>query len=238
MAFSLILQNGVSFGAENSFDYPELSVVPRASERLESEAAREKQQTWQVHLPYLVPATMTLASGLVLTMNGTKSDTKPEGDGTKFAPAVGIGVGAAWWAVTFGILNRLDMYSDGAAEVAKLPGKTPREQLLRERRAEETIVRAGKLANRLKWISIVTNLGSSAYMVAASKDKSFSLYFAGASAVASFTPLLFAHRWETTESLHHDYKKRIYAPIASVTPTVLSPNGKTFSPGLLLSYQF
>lgn len=240
VVFSLLLQSGVSFGAENTFDYPELSVVPRASERLESEAAWEKQQGWKVHLPLLVPATMTAAAGLVELLGGTKADEPLKNNqGAKYAPYIGLGVGLAWWGVTLGILNNLDFYEDGLAEVAKLPAKTQREQLLRERRAEEAIVRAGRLANRLKWISVVTNLGASGFMLASAKDESFPLYFAAASAVTAFTPLFFTHRWESTENLQRDYKKRIYAPIASVGPALLSdPTGRAFLPGLRLSYQF
>jgi hypothetical protein len=233
--------------AAEGFDYPELSVVPRASERLEMEAANEKNQTWQTHLPFLVPATMTALSGVVLAGAGTKSDVQSTNTSAQYAPWVGIGVGAAWWAVSLGILNKLNYYSDGLAEVSKLPAKSQREQLLRERRAEEAIQQAGSLVRRLKWISIVSNLGASGYLAVSAKDKSFSLYIAGASAVAAFTPLIFPHRWSRTEMLQRDYKKRIYAPIASLdeeripqlSPTVLmDPNGLIFSPGLQLSLKF
>jgi hypothetical protein len=245
LAFSLLLQPGLSHAAENSFDYPELAVVPRATERIQSEAAQEREQALKTHLPFLVPATMTFVTGVVLKVNGTKTnyvsgtgDTSP---GNKYAPWVAMGVGAAWWAVTLGILNNLDYYSDGVAEFSKLPAKTQREQLLRERRAEEAMYRAGAMARRLKWISVASNLGASLYMVSASPDGSFPLYLAAASALTSLSPLLFTHRWETTECLHRDYKKRIYGSLTSITagPTMLSaPNGQAFVPGLLLSAQF
>lgn len=238
VALSLLFHSGLSQAADNTFDYPELSVVPRASERIEVEAARERELGWSQQLPLLVPATMTLVSGLAM-INNTQFQDNPAKEGARYAPAVGIGVGLAWWGVSLGILNRLDIYADGAAEVARMPAKTQREQLLRERRAEEAIYRAGSLACRLKWISLVTNLGASVYMAGSAKDKSFQLYLAGASAVAAFTPLLFPHRWSVTESLHRDYKKRIYGALSSISPTVLAdPNGQAFSPGLMLSLRF
>src|SRR5690606_35897468 len=90
VAFSLLLQAGVCFGAENAFDYPELSVVPRASERLESEAAWNKANGWKAHLPLLVPATMTAVAGLVEMMDGTKSDDPLKNNkGAKYAPYIG-----------------------------------------------------------------------------------------------------------------------------------------------------
>jgi hypothetical protein len=235
--FSVCVEPNRAHGADSSFDYPELSVVPRASERIESESQKEKSDGWKSQLSLLAPATMSILSGAILAGSGTKSDTDLGNTGAKYAPWVGIGVGAAWWAVSFAVLNSMEPYTDGWSETSKMPAKTQREQLARERRAEESIRKAGALARRLKWISVVSNLGASAFMATSAQKNSIGLYAAAASGVVALTPLLFPHPWETNERLHHEYKKRIYAPVLGAT--VLSdPNGFIFSPGLQLSLRF
>ena len=226
-----------AMASETGFEYPELSVVPRASEQISTEANREKDHVIKTHLPFLVPATASFVTGLALMTNGTKSDVDTSNLTAKYAPWIGMGVGAAWWAATYAILGHLEYYSEGTSEVAKLPAKTQREQILRERRAEESILQAGSTARRLKWISIVSNLGASGFMAASAKQKSFPVMLAIGSAITSFTPLLFPHRWETVDGLHNDYKKRIYAPVigAALLP---SPIDASLSPGLLFALQF
>ena len=234
----LNLSTHTVFAVETSFEYPELSVVPRASEQIDTESVREKDKILKTHLPFLVPATTTFVTGLALLANGTKADLDPVGKASaKYAPWIGMGIGLAWWGVSIGILNHLDIYGEGSAEVAQLPAKTQREQLLRERRAEEIISHAGTTARRLKWISIASNFSASVFMASSAKPSTFPLYLAIGSAITSFTPLLFTHRWETVESLHRDYKKRIYAPVIGAT-LLPSPTDSSLSPGLVFALQF
>ncbi len=226
-----------AMAVEANFEYPELSVVPRASEQIVTEAAREKDQPLKTNLTYLVPATVTFATGLMLLGNGTKSDIDAGNTTAKIAPWIGMGVGLAWWAASYTILNHLDYYSDGSNEVSKISTKSQREQLLRERRAEEAITQAGSMARRLKWISIGTNVSASALMAISAKSKTFPVYLSLASALTAFTPLLFPHRWETVDHMHRDYKKRIYAPVIGAT-MLQNPIDSSLSPGLTLALQF
>lgn len=223
--------------AETNLEYPELSVVPRASERLDSEAKRENSGSWQNHIPLLVPATLNLTSGLLLQLSGTKSDTEPTNTGAKYAPWVGMGVGLAWWGVTLGILENASVYSDASREVKAMPARTPREQLLRERRAEESLRAAGSLARRLKYISALSNVLAGGFMISSSQNREFSRYFAVATTLSALTPFIFPHRWETVDEIHRDYKKRIYGPIVGVSffPT---QDGSALQPGLLASLRF
>ena len=226
-----------AFASETNFEYPELSVVPRASEQIVTESNHEKDHPIKTHLPLLVPATATFVTGLALLSAGTKSSEDSTNVGAKYAPWIGMGVGAAWWALSYAVLDHLDYYGEGSSEVAKLPTKTQREQILRERRAEESIAQAGATARRLKWISIISNLGASGFMAGAAKEKTFPVYLAVTSAITAFTPLLFPHRWETVESMQQDYKKRIYAPVIGAT-LLPSPTHASLLPGLLLALQF
>jgi hypothetical protein len=226
-----------AIAAETSFEYPELSVVPRATERLQTEVARERTQGWKSQLPFLVPAAVTTASGLVMLGTGTKTDTDPGNAGAQYAPWAGIGVGAAWLAVSLVVLNQSSIYEEGVTSVAALPKATQRDQLARERRAEEVIFHAGSIARRLKWLSVASQLGTGAFMAVSAKKDTLGLYMGLASAATAFTPVIFPHTWERTESLHREYKKRIYAPVLGAT-LLSDPNGRAVSPGLLLAFRF
>ncbi len=236
LALSLVVNFSSAQAAEVSFDYPELSVVPLSSDRVESEAVGERERALRTNLPFLIPASVTFLTGAALLGRGTKAETHSD-ESAKVAPWVGMGVGAVWWGLSLGLIQHLDPYSTGAGTLAKTPAKAQREKLSRERKAEEVINQAGSLARKLKWISIVSNVGASAFMTASAKDKSFSKFLAIGSVLSSFTPLLFPHHWETVEAQQRDYKKRIYAPVlgAALLP---NPTGNEFSPGLTLALQF
>ena len=239
--FTLLVGKEV-FASESVFDYPELSVVPHASEQIAAESAHEKDSAWSNHLPLLIPATTSVLAGAVELALGTKADDPQNiknGDtSAKVMPYVAMGVGLAWWGVAYGILNHADYYSSAVEEVGKLPNKTQRDQLMRERRAEEAISKAGSMARKLKWISFATNCASGVLVSVSAKEKTAGTAFGVAAAITSLTPILFQHRWEELDNRHQDYKKRIYAPVAGVTLLKDPSFSSAFSPGISLSMSF
>jgi hypothetical protein len=226
-----------AWGADATFEYPELSVVPRATERVQMEAQKDREQRWKTHLPILAPALGNLVAGTTLLLNGTRSDTHPTDTSSKVAPWVGMGTGLVWTALILGVVDRQDFYQEGLIEATKIPARTQKDLLMRERLAEESIHRAGKLARKLKWLSAISNLGAGAFMIGAAKENSVASYVSIGAAATAFIPFLFPHRWELTESIHEDYKRRIYAPIAQVT-LLREPSGTSFVPGLSLALRF
>lgn len=224
-----------SVTADTTLEYPELSVVPRASERIASEAKAESGRTWQNHIPLLVPATMNFAAGAVLQFSGTDDEIDPSNSGAKYAPWVGMGVGALWWGVTLGLLDRAQPYATASREVSAMPAKTQREQLLRERRAEEEIRAAGRLARRLKYISALSNFATGIYLAGSAQNGEFSKSLAVAATLSSITPFLFTHRWETIDETQRDYKKRIYGPVVGAT---FFPVASGLVPGMIASLRF
>jgi hypothetical protein len=223
--------------SEAGFEYPELSVVPRATDRIILEAQKDREQRWRTHLPTLIPALGNILAGTALLVNGTRSDLTPSDTSSKAAPWVGIGVGIAWTGIILGVVDKQDFYQEGIQEAARIQVKSQRDQLLRERLAEESIQRAGTLARKIKWMSAVTNLGAAAFMAGAAKEKSFSRYVAFGAAATALVPFLFPTRWEKTDSIHKDYKRRIYAPMAGVT-LLPDPIGNSWAPGLSLALRF
>lgn len=89
----------------------------------------------------------------------------------------------------------------------------------------------------MKWLSFASNLLSSGYLATSVKKDSWTVALAGASAIGSFIPLFFSHRWELTEDLQQEYKKRIYSPVAGPT-LLMGPEGTSFVPGFSLALRF
>ena len=221
---------GSVYAAE--MDYPELTVSPRASERIQIEANKEKRSGVIFNLPLQISSALTLATGVMML-----NDVDKNKDSDQYSPWAGIGVGGGWLLIN-AYLNYLHKpYSTSAEELKDLPAKTPHEQLVRERLAEEALNKAGNLAYKLNWFASLTNAATSVYMATKAQKKSTGQFFGGLSAVAAFLPLVFEPEWTRIRNEQNTYKKRIYGPL-SVTPALLpSPEGK-IAQGLLANYTF
>jgi hypothetical protein len=217
--------------AEPDLSYPELVVAPRASERLEAEAGREAGERW-THLAIEAPAAVTAASGIALLIDGTKKNGE---SWPKAGPWIGIGVGAAWIAYAELALGGETPYSRGAKEVSAMPGKSMREQLVRERRAEEILDQAARTARRARWLAAFTSFGAGVVLVNAAQDGSTAKTFGAITMASALIPVFFSHPWERVAETQHDYKRRIYGPVVGAG---LLESGRTVSPGLLLSARF
>lgn len=232
-----------SRAAENAdFDYPELSVVPRATEQVLAESIRNRDSAISKHWTLLAPATMTFLAGSMELIGGTKVDgdgaSGAETNSLRYFPWIGIGVGAAWWAIVLGLVEPQDEHASAVEEIKSLPSKTTREQLFRERRAEEAISKAASLTRKLKWISIGTNLLAGVIVSGTAKQETAGVYFGAGAVATAFIPLLFSHRWDDLDQRHQDYKKRIYAPVAGVTFLKDQRLSSLIYPGLSLSFAF
>jgi hypothetical protein len=211
----------------DTYDYPELSVVPRASARIESEAQSESGRSWNTYLPIQLSAAVTLAAGC-MSMDPASN----------YPGIVGIIAGGSWLATTTILALAYRPYESGWNEISALPKGTTREQLTRERAAEASIRSAASLGTKLRWISFATNLVSSAYMLAATKSASGPVIGVQLAAAAfSLTPILFRFHWHDVADDQQDYKKRVYAPVASPTFFV-DPVTHDLTPGVALSWAF
>ncbi|MCM2323365.1 MAG: hypothetical protein NDJ90_08900 [Oligoflexia bacterium] len=225
----LALNSSLSAAAE-TYDYPELMVTPRSSDRLEMEAKREQGMRWRTHLTLQAPALATLVAGLAQQANVDR-------DPNNYSQLAGIIVGGGWLAVT-GALTLLDTpYTVANQEVGGIPRKTTREQLTRERFAEEAIRKQARLYTTLRWLSVATNAGASIYMLANVERRTTSAVLDGVSLALAFTPLVFSHPWRDVAQEQEDYKKRIYAPVAEAS-LLREPGTGSLAPGLKLSLRF
>ena len=232
MTAILLLANSAHAASNGDFDYPELLVTPRASERLATEAAKEPSSRWTSQLPIQASALTTLVAGIA-QLASPDSSKDPSG----VSGLAGVTVGGAWLVTTFALEALYQPYTSAVHELSALPAKTPREQLIRERYAEEAIHSASRLAWRLKWLSVLTNLGTNVYMATQARGGSFELVADGVAAAFSFAPLIFRSHWQDVQDEQESYKKRIYAPIASVT-VLREPGTGNVAPGAVLSLSF
>jgi hypothetical protein len=218
--------------AADTFEYPELMVAPRASERREMEARTEAESRWSRLAPLQVSALATLAAGIAQS-GGVDARNDPG----KRSPIAGIAVGGGWLAATLILSATYRPYESGSAEIKALPKGSPREQLVRERMAEESLERAASLGKRLKWISAATNLGAGIYMMSNAQDGTFAKTADAVAMALSLTPLIFPMRWELVACEQNEYKKKIYAPIAAAGALVEPLTGRP-APGLAISFSF
>lgn len=218
---------------ETQLTYPELEVTPRASERLEMEAKRERRTRWVTHLPIQFSALMTLYAGSnVDHKDGLQGKDK---DDFESAQNMAVGVGAGWLVLTGVLSATYQPYYRGWKETVRLPKKTKRDDLTRERLAEEALNAPARLATKLKWFSIATNLWASAQLLQNAEPES--RMTVGIASVAAFAPLLFDYRWSQVATQHREYKKKIYGPVAS-TVLIPTPDFRHLQPALGLTWSF
>lgn len=229
------------------YEYPELMVTPRASARLQTEAARESQNAWVTHIPIQISSLATLTAGIYqLSQSGLPAHsndplTSSATDLVGNSGWAGVLVGGGWLVATATLAASYRPYERGLSGMSELPKGTPREQLARERVAEEEIRYAARLGSRLRWLSIASNGITSAYMMSRANRSGASFLMDGIALVLSVTPAVFRYHWQDVAEEQSEYKKRIYAPIASldIAPALLlAPKSKEATPGLLASFAF
>lgn len=210
--------------------YPELQVTPKASDRLKMLAAEEKNNSIFFQMPFQISAASTLVAGLLQFSN---VDEKEDPD--KRSPLAGVVIGGAWLGINYYLGQQYNIYQNTLANVNKVQGSSMRDQLTRERYAEEGMQSASRLAKKLKWMSAMTNLAANAYMMSNVKKDSMSEVVNGVAALAALGPLFFDTSWEQVWRDQTNYKKRIYGPVVS---TGLFQVGNDILPGLSMTLKF
>lgn len=218
----------------NSLDYPELQVVPRASERLRIEA-REEDDSWAyMHWPIEVSGLATLVTGFAgrSQLRETLSETQKNDAGN--IATLTQAVGLTW--VAAGVLIGLQRpYRSGLMSIARMGGKDERTTLLRERLAEEALERPARFMKPVQWVSVITNLSLSVLMGSFMTDQGRGI--AGVSAALAFLPVVFEDPTVNIYEKHLEYKKKIYGPLTS-TGFGIDPKSKTIYPTAMLTWQF
>ena len=234
MKIVLVIMSAIcSTAFAQDLTYPELNVVPKASERLKIEMRQEAGKAWTSNLAVQLSAVSTLVAG---SLAGSSLDTDKDED--EISPKLAMAVGGAWLGATAWAALQYRPYRSALARIKRMPYKTKRQKLIVERLAEEEINSLRKLGKRIRWYSAVTNLGASLFLMDSVKDETDAKMAANVSALLALGPLFFNYSWEDVASEQEKYKKKIYTPVA-MTPILVNPFDKAQSvAGLNLLFKF
>lgn len=250
--FSLVLllsSSGYTLQAQSpspkeGYQYPELLVVPKASQRLTSLAHQESKSAYSTHVVLQAPAFFTLLAGAsAMSMKEAKS---------KEAAAIASGIGLGWLLGTVGLSAMYSPYRTGQKEIAPLGDKTQEQSLAKERRAEEALYFPAYLMRRVQYISAFTNFAGAIAITSLPEENEKVKALGGVAAVMAFLPLVFDHPWIINYDQQQEYKKKIYGPVAQLTllpeesrkritpgPWALASNPTlSWTPGVSLSLRF
>ena len=235
LILTLLLTSGIlnSIQAADSFDYPELMVSPRASERLRLELDRERSGGFfRNHKGLQLSGLATLVAGVLQSSNTDLSK-----DADENSSKIGMLVGGGWLLTT----TLLDMsyrpYSTGYQGLGRIKGKSKRDQLTRERLAEEAINNAGRLGKRLDYIGVATNFLASAYMMGSVQKDTISEAANILAIVTSLTPIIFKNYWSDVSKTQNGYKKKVYGPIG-FSPVLFDQATKKYVSGARFAFSF
>lgn len=216
----------------DTYYYPELQVVPSASDTLRKQAVLEQRNRWKYHIPMTASGLFTLVSGLKAIGEDDSDDSNDISD----AGLAAIFVGAGTLATSVGLSAIYSPYRADYVLVRKMPSKSKRQKLERERAAEIVLSQQAGLAKRLKYITATTNFVASA-AVAGMTDNMSTAILAGISTLVALGPIIFEHPWVEVYDNHNEFKKRIYSPIAKTDVQWNIHRGK-LAPSLAFQYIF
>jgi hypothetical protein len=218
----------------DSMGYPELQVVPRASERLAIEAKAEDTSAAFTHWPVQFAGLTTAIVGFMAKGNSrTDLTTKEQSDTTTIASVtqvVGLG-----WIVGGAIMGLQRPYRSGERAISKYPGKDDRSTLMRERLAEETLEKPARTARVMENFAVITDVTMN--IACAWHANETGKISAGIGVLLSFLPYVFEDHAIDVYERQMEYKKKIYTPIKSVSFSY-DPNHKTLTPLAGLTWNF
>lgn len=216
-----------------SLDYPELQVVPRATERLQLEVQNESEMNYFTHWPLQVSALATLAFGLTgkVAKEDASEDQKKE---LNLASTGAIGVGA-FWLITTGVISWQKPYASGLNKVRRVKGNDRKAELLRERIAEEALESPAKTMKTLTTLSVISNVLAVGYLAGYANDSV--LKTAVAAGILAFTPWVFEHRYIESWDKQLEYKRKIYSPVSALT-LGYDQKARQYYPQMSLRWEF
>jgi hypothetical protein len=194
-----------------SLDYPELQVVPRASERLILESNIIREEGILTVVPYVTASLFTMASGFVVAGNLRPEISEEDKSDAKTNSNIAIGVGIGGLAISYWYIYT-DHYGSTVNQIRGLRNKDRRTELLRERLAEETFEKSANLVSKWKWVFATANFLACAQLTGKSVGNN-NIYPTLGMATA-LLPLFITSNFENNYQKQQEYKKRIYTPIS------------------------
>ena len=213
-------------------DYPELQVVPRASERLRIEAIEERSSWYYTHWQIMLSGLATAYTATTFQERSGMSEQEKADAGS--VKAIGQAIGFGW--VGAGILIGLQRpYRAGVTAISKYEGKDTRSMIMRERLAEEALEKPARLMGPIRTAAVISNFALCLGMGVFMSDEG--RITAGVSALLAFLPSMYEDHTIRVYEKHLEYKSKIYGPISSLAPAY-DPLTKSFAPVARLTWNF
>lgn len=191
-------------------DYPELQVVPRASDRLAMETQNEREYGWVAFWPYQVSSIATILAGNRLRGNykdDVVTDQQKRDSDNIGMTAMAVGIGGLGLSI---YLIKSDLYGDSYRRIKNMKTTDKRSELLKERLSEEALEKPAHLINMLTTVSVTLNgLANIAVLSQANGDVRA---YGAVGLVASFLPWMFSNRYVDNWNKQLEYKRKIYTP--------------------------
>lgn len=218
----------------NSMGYPELQVVPRASERVRIEAKEERGSWFYMHWPVELSGLATMTNGLMAPSNKRDDLSTKDEDQFKSVNMFTTAVGAAWIAGGL-VIGGQKPYARGLRSMGTKAPKDERGALLRERLAEESLERPARVMRVLRHVSVISNFSMNVLSGYYLDDNG--KVVAGVAAILSFLPYMFEDHSIEVHEKHIEYKKKIYTPLKGASVFV-DPETKKITPMTTLAWTF
>jgi hypothetical protein len=216
----------------DKLDYPELQVVPRASERLKIEAEEERSSWYWTHWQIEVSGLSTLWAATTLATRPDLNDNEKSDAESILQAGQVLGAG---WLIAGAALGYQRPYRSGVNAIAKYPGRDTRSAIMRERLAEEALEKPARLMGPIKTAAIISNLAINIGMGIYATDEG--RITAGIAALLAFLPAMYPDHNIRIYEKHLEYKTKIYGPLGSLVPRY-DFSSKTYAPLASLTWRF
>ncbi|MEY4615770.1 MAG: hypothetical protein RJB66_730 [Pseudomonadota bacterium] len=216
-------------------DYPELQVVPKASERLLMEQQEGRNSFIGNYWPVQISALALMVAGSRAAGQYTEdSPSSSQQKENQFASQMGILFGGMWLGAT-AYLDYSMSYGKSLSEIKKVNGKDKKSLLLKERLSEEALERPAKVARMINNFSVWSTFTLAIYINSQSKQELPN--YAAVAMGLSFLPWLIENRLIENWDKHQEYKRKIYAPLTQINFMVDPTTGRA-TPLLGMQWRF
>jgi hypothetical protein len=218
----------------DALNYPELEVVPRASDRLEQEYRGEGG--FKAYWPWYVAGLGAIWAGTShRAKEGPASNNFELTDADKKTSTLTANtvtlIGAGWIGLG-AYLGSRRYYAYALAEARNIKGTDKRSQLQKERLSEEAMENAATLHKKVTYLLTGLQIVATGYMIDtwSHPDTRNNGYI---SMLMALVPLMFQHDYIYHYNKHLEYKQKIYAPLVGAAPMF---NEKSEYEGTTLSF--
>ena len=196
-----------------NLQYPELSVVPRATDLLNREVKNEKKRPFSRYKWNQVASLLALtASYRAMAESSTDSFSTELSD----VGSIGMAISGSTLLMTLGLDLFYRPYRSGLKSIRKISSKGRRGFLERQRFGEEVLREASNMSSMLNWATFLSHSALAGEIL--SKTKNVDTKVISILAIlGSALPVLFDNLYERNWSNYTMYKKRIYGPISGIS---------------------